>query len=69
MDEVQELSERAKIAVQDVWLIIINMPPMNDDTCDGERFPITFYFFLEFHLSFAAASCLWEVVLSIFISF
>lgn len=45
MDEVQELSEWAKRAVQDVWLIILNMSPVNDDKCDGERFPITFFFF------------------------
>lgn len=31
-------------------MIIINMSPMNDDACDGERFPITFFFGVPFEL-------------------
>lgn len=66
MDEVQELSVN-KLKAQDVWRINITSPVSYIVVCDSEisHFFFFFLFFSESHLGSAAASCLWEPMLSI----
>ena len=69
MDKVQEPSVN-NLKAQDIWRINITSPVSYIVVCDGEISHITFFFFLSFffsecHLGSAAASCLWEPMLSI----